>query len=135
MGDRWVSHEGRVESINRKYFVRVTMATEQRDDPAETVETMTRYQIYHALNRAKRLEKAAERYHNDPAVLARRAERERLKAEREVAKAAEVEQKKQQKQLDKQLKQQQATENIRTMVEKRKSGGQSGVRCGAENPQ
>lgn len=108
------------------------MATEE-SDTSETVETMTRYQIYHALNRAKRLEKAAERYHNDPAVLAKRAERERLKAEKEAAKIAEAEQKKQQKQLEKQLKQQQATENIRAIVEKRKSGGQSEVRCGAEN--
>jgi hypothetical protein len=112
------------------------MATEQRDDPAETVETMTRYQIYHALNRAKRLEKAAERYHNDPAVLARRAERERLKAEKEVAKAAvkavQAEQKKQQKQIAKHIKQQQATEQVRAMVEKRKLEKHGGIRCVSE---
>jgi len=132
---RFANPYPRVDSLKRKSHFNITMATEHRDEPAETVETMTRYQIYHALNRAKRLEKAAERYHNDPAVIAKRAERERLKAEKEATKAAEAEQKKQQKQLAKQLKQQQTTENIRAMVEKRKSGGQSGVRCGAENPQ
>ena len=119
------------ESLNRKYFVRVTMATEH-SETSETVETMTRFQIYHALNRAKRLEKAAERYHNDPAVLAKRAEREKLKAEKEAAKLAEAEQKKQQNQFEKQLKQEQTAERIRTMVEKRKMGKPSGVRCVAE---
>ena len=112
------------------------MATEE----SETVETMTRYQIYHALNRAKRLEKAAERYHNDPAVLAKRAEREKLKAEKEaakaIAKAAEVEQKKQQKEIANQLKlqkQQENTERIRAMLEKKKSEKQGGVRFVSES--
>jgi hypothetical protein len=116
------------------------MATEQRDDPAETVETMTRYQIYHALNRAKRLEKAAERYHNDPAVIARRAERERLKAEKEVAKeaakAVQAEQKKQQKQIANQIKlqkQQENTERIRSMIEKTKLEKQGGIRLVSES--
>jgi hypothetical protein len=118
------------------------MATEQHDESTETIKTMTRYQIYHALNRAKRLEKAAERYHNDPAVIAKRAERERLKAEKEAAKAAakavQEEQKKQQKQLAKelkQLKQQQATEQVRAMVEKRKLEKQGGIRHVSESPE
>jgi len=137
---RFANPYPRVDSLKRKSHLNITMATEHRDEPAETVETMTRYQIYHALNRAKRLEKAAERYHNDPAVIAKRAERERLKAEKEAAKTAakavQDEQKKQQKQLAKelkQLKQQQATEQVRAMVEKKKLEKQGGVRLVSES--
>ena len=60
------------------------MATE------ESAEPISRFQIYHAINRAKRLADAAERYNNDPKVIAKRAEREQKKAEKEAANALKL---------------------------------------------
>lgn len=66
---------------------------------------LTRNQIYYARHREEKRQKVKERYHNDPAVLARRAERERVKAEqkaqREAEKAAKKEEAKQKKQMEK----------------------------------
>ena len=53
--------------------------------------SMTRNQRYHALHREERLAKAAEKYKNNPEVIAKREERERKKAERDAEKAAKKE--------------------------------------------
>ncbi len=50
------------------------------------VPQLTRYQMYHALNRDKRINYQLERYHNDPEVIAKREAREKAKAEREAQK-------------------------------------------------
>jgi len=63
------------------------MATEQGTEP------ISRFQIYHAINRAKRLADATERYNNDPKVIAKRAEREQKKAEKAAANTLKLAQK------------------------------------------
>lgn len=54
---------------------------------------MTPAKRYHLLNREERLKKMSERYHNRPDVIAKKAERERLRAEKEAKKALEKEEK------------------------------------------
>lgn len=69
--------------------------------------TLTRNQRYHLLNREERLRKQREKYNSDPAVIARREEKERLKAvkeaERKAVKEAEKEAKKEERRQQKQL--------------------------------
>jgi hypothetical protein len=91
----------------------------------EDANKMTRNQRYHLLNRETRLQKKREQYNNDPQVIAKREERERLKAEKEAEKIAmkdaEKEAKRQQKQLELQ-------EKIKIAAEtKRVRGGKSGA--------
>lgn len=68
------------------------MAAEQPTEP------ISRFQIYHALHRAKRLADAAEKYHAQPDVIAKRAEREQKKVERDAAKALQLAQKEERQQ-------------------------------------
>jgi hypothetical protein len=58
------------------------------------VATMTPAMRYYLLNREEKMRKMSERYHNRPDVIAKREERERLRAEKEAAKALEKEAKK-----------------------------------------
>lgn len=69
------------------------MAEETQDMPQGK---MTRHQRYYLLNREARSQKHKEIYNNRPDVIAKRAERERIRAEKE----AEKEAKRQQKQLE-----------------------------------
>lgn len=52
---------------------------------------------YYLLNREEKLKKMSERYHNRPDVIAKKEERERLRAEKEAKKEAEKEAKKAEK--------------------------------------
>ncbi len=63
-------------------------ALENTIEQPETNEVpqLTRYQLYHALNKEKRIKYQLERYHNDPEVIAKREAREKAKAEREAQK-------------------------------------------------
>jgi hypothetical protein len=58
---------------------------------AEEEKKMTRNQRYHALNREQRCAKRMEIYYNSPEVIAKKEERERKKAQRELAKKEEEE--------------------------------------------
>lgn len=67
---------------------------------ADNAQPLTKGAKYHALYREQRLEKAREAYNSRPEVIAKREERERLKAEKDAAKEAarqEKEQKRQEK--------------------------------------
>jgi hypothetical protein len=54
---------------------------------------LTRNQRYHLLNREERLRKQREKYNSDPEVIAKREEKERLRAEKEAEKLAKQQQK------------------------------------------
>lgn len=59
-----------------------------------SLEAMTPATRYYLLNREERLKKMSDRYHNRPDVIAKKAERERLKAEKDAKRAYEKEEKK-----------------------------------------
>lgn len=69
------------------------MASEQTVAEEEVAEvavapTLTRGARYYRIHREERLEKNKARYASDPKVIAKREERERIRAEREAAKEA-----------------------------------------------
>jgi len=64
----------------------------------ETTQKMTRNQRYHLLNRESRLQKQREQYNNNPDIILKRMERERIKAEKETEKIAKKEAEKEAKQ-------------------------------------
>jgi hypothetical protein len=79
------------ESLNRKYFVRVTMATEH-------TETITAAARFYRLHREEQLALKKEAYSKRPDVLAKREERERKRVERDIANAAKKEEREKKRQ-------------------------------------
>ena len=101
------------------------------DDTQDATQTMTRNQRYHLLNRESRLQKKREQYNNDPVVIAKREEKQRLKAEKDAEKKAlkeaEKEAKRQQKQLELQDKIKLAAETKRLRISKKQPDQNSPV--------
>lgn len=91
----------------------------------DAVQTLTRNQRYHLLNRETRLQKLREQYHKHPDTIAKKEERERKKAEKEAEKKAikeaEKEAKRQQKQLELQEKIKLAAETKRSRTCKKQT--------------
>ena len=71
---------------------------------------MNKYQRYYALHREECNALRLARYHKSPAVVARREEKERLKAEKEVAKQAEKEAAKLRKKAEREEKHKEKTQ-------------------------
>ena len=79
---------------------------------------MTRHQRYYLLNRESRNQKNKEAYNNRPDVIAKREERERIKAEKEAQKKAEKEAEKEaKKETKRQQKQLELQEKTRIAAE------------------
>ena len=65
---------------------------------------MNKYQRYYALHREECNAQRLSRYHNSPAIIAKREEKERLKAEKEASKRAEKEAEKLRKKAEREEK-------------------------------
>lgn len=95
------------------------MAEQSVDDTPK----MPRHQRYYALHREEELAKDRERYNNRPDVIAKRAEREKKKAEKEMLKIAEKEAEKQAKRIEKErLRQEKLALALATRQKPKKEG-------------
>ena len=90
----------------------------------EEAPELTRNQRYYARHREEKRQKVRDRYHNDPIILARRAERERLNAEKralkEVEKALERAEAQQRKKAEKEKRMEERNQERLALLKKKK---------------